>query len=189
MNSDRKKCSKCKKWLSRSQFSKNITKKDGRQNWCKTCAKVYHQTNKKEIKAHHKTYYATNKEDQKANSRAYYQAHKEKAKARIRSYYQKHKKEKAVYGKGWRRENKGLVKANVRKYQAAKLNRTLEWLTPEQLQQIKDFYLNCPEGMVVDHIIPLRGKYVSGLHHPDNLQYLTESENSSKRNNYPVEGR
>ncbi|MCK4826595.1 HNH endonuclease, partial [bacterium] len=52
-------------------------------------------------------------------------------------------------------------------------------------QQIIDFYINCPEGMVVDHIIPLQSEYVSGLHHPDNLQYLSLTENSAKQNKYP----
>lgn len=45
--------------------------------------------------------------------------------------------------------------------------------------KLKEFYQNCPEGYEVDHIIPLsRG----GLHHPDNLQYLTREQNRSKSN-------
>ena len=72
-----------------------------------------------------------------------------------------------------------------RKYEAIKLQRLPKWLTEEQLQQIKDFYVNCPQGMTVDHIYPLQGRYVSGLHHPDNLQYLTKSANSRKYNNCP----
>ena len=44
---------------------------------------------------------------------------------------------------------------------------------------IKDFYTNCPEGYEVDHIIPLSK---GGLHHENNLQYLTISENRKKGN-------
>lgn len=51
--------------------------------------------------------------------------------------------------------------------------------------EIKLFYENCPEGMVVDHIIPLRGKNVSGLHVLENLQYMTPEENFRKNNKYP----
>jgi len=52
------------------------------------------------------------------------------------------------------------------------------------LEAIKQFYINCPDGMTVDHIIPLRGKNVSGLHVVENLQYLTPLENSRKYNKY-----
>lgn len=44
---------------------------------------------------------------------------------------------------------------------------------------IKEFYRNCPDGYEVDHIIPLSK---GGLHHEDNLQYLTVAENRSKGN-------
>lgn len=52
------------------------------------------------------------------------------------------------------------------------------------LEAIKLFYLVCPKGMTVDHIIPLKGKNVSGLHVLENLQYLTARENSKKHNKF-----
>ncbi len=50
---------------------------------------------------------------------------------------------------------------------------------------IKTFYDECPDGHHVDHIIPLLGKNISGLHVENNLQYLTVSENSRKGNSFP----
>jgi 5-methylcytosine-specific restriction endonuclease McrA len=41
------------------------------------------------------------------------------------------------------------------------------------------------QGMTVDHIIPLYGEMVWGLHAPQNLQLLTRSENSRKLNSVP----
>jgi 5-methylcytosine-specific restriction endonuclease McrA len=49
---------------------------------------------------------------------------------------------------------------------------------------IREFYLSCPEGMTIDHIVPLRGKNVSGLHVRQNLQYMSESENNKKHNKF-----
>jgi 5-methylcytosine-specific restriction endonuclease McrA len=55
------------------------------------------------------------------------------------------------------------------------------------LQKIKEFYKNCPPGLTVDHIIPLCGKEVSGLHVHTNLQYLTLRENSRKSNKWSLD--
>ena len=58
----------------------------------------------------------------------------------------------------------------------------------EYKEEIKQIYLNCPNGYKVDHIVPLQGKIVSGLHVPWNLQYLTPTRNRRKNNKLLLPG-
>lgn len=68
-------------------------------------------------------------------------------------------------------------------YKTSKIQRTVPW---SQLEEIKIFYNNCPKGYHVDHIVPLNGELVSGLHVLENLQYLEASENCSKNNKFNI---
>lgn len=85
-----------------------------------------------------------------------------------------------------RKDNKRWQKKNL-KYLAAyhalrrsdKLCATPIWV---DLKEINEFYKNCPNGYEVDHIVPLNGINVCGLHSIENLQYLTPLENKQKKN-------
>lgn len=54
------------------------------------------------------------------------------------------------------------------------------------LNKIADIYDKCPKGYHVDHIIPLQGKLVSGLHVENNLQYLPAKDNLTKGNSFII---
>lgn len=64
---------------------------------------------------------------------------------------------------------------------------TPKWLCTEDKAKIKEIYYNCPKGYQVDHIVPLKGKNVCGLHVPWNLQYLTILDNAKKSNKLVVD--
>jgi len=67
------------------------------------------------------------------------------------------------------------------KKRAVKMRAMPKWANQER---IKDIYKNCPKGWHVDHIVPLQGKNVCGLHVENNLQYLTAKENCGKKNKF-----
>jgi hypothetical protein len=67
---------------------------------------------------------------------------------------------------------------------ALKLNATPSWA---DLEKIKEIYRTCPEGYHVDHIVPLKGTLVCGLHVEYNLQHLPALENMQKHNKFTGE--
>ena len=85
--------------------------------------------------------------------------------------------------KRWQQNNKDKTRLKSANERAIRLQRFPTWADKEL---IKAFYLNCPAGYHVDHIIPLRGKEVSGLHVIENLQYLLATKNMSKGNRYII---
>jgi len=84
----------------------------------------------------------------------------------------------------WRKENPGH-KYHMNRMRILKIkNRIPPWA---DIEKIKEIYKNCPDGMHVDHIIPICGEIVSGLHVEYNLQYLTAKENLEKNNAFDQE--
>ena len=106
----------------------------------------------------------------------------EKGKLTINNYL-KSDQFKSVQNKYKKGNGKSFILANINKRRASRLQRTPAWA---DLEAIKQFYLNCPKGYHVDHIVPLQGVNVSGFHVLNNLQYLTAAENCSKGNKYDV---
>jgi 5-methylcytosine-specific restriction endonuclease McrA len=85
------------------------------------------------------------------------------------------------YSLEWSRKNAVICRARTSARNAAQLQRTPKWV---DMAAILAIYKACPKDMAVDHIVPLQGKRVSGLHVPWNLQYLTQAENSRKNNRF-----
>lgn len=89
------------------------------------------------------------------------------------------------YCKNWRVINHGHKNSLTAKYRATRLNATPPWA---DLKAIQYFYDSCPEGYHVDHIIPLQGKVVSGLHVQNNLRVIPATLNLKKSNKYDAYG-
>jgi len=88
-----------------------------------------------------------------------------------------------AYGPKWKKANKGLVNYHTNARRLRTKNQTPKWADQEA---IKAFYEACPEGHHVDHVIPLKGKNVCGLHTVQNFQYLTAKANVEKGNSFNV---
>jgi len=108
-------------------------------------------------------------------------------------------KARKAYSLAWQREywkrpeNIGKRKAKKAKRRCTKLQRTPKWLTTEELILIKALYDQATNktketGVLwhVDHIIPLRGVDVSGLHVLSNLKVIPAKENMQKGNSYII---
>lgn len=154
-----------------NEFRKNIRYKEGRVNWCKACEKKYHAKRYKILKG-----------EILSSSKKYYDLNKERVLKRHEEWRKYKSEYLAKYAKKYRLANLGKEREKCRRYQAKKLKATPTWLTENQILQMRDIYINCPKGYEVDHIVPLQGKNVCGLHVPWNLQHLPISENRRKNN-------
>lgn len=93
----------------------------------------------------------------------------------------------------WAKNNPGKCAAIAAKRRATKLQRTPAWLSESDYALIDAKYAMARWlGEVVgidyhvDHVIPLNGALVSGLHTPDNLAVVRATENMRKHNKYEV---
>ena len=127
---------------------------------------------------------------------------KEQRQKAIKNYYENNKEKCLAASKKWkklsgkayeytkkvREKNPSLMHFFNAKRHAAKMQRTPFWLNAGHWFEIKCVYKYCSAlrelGLKyeVDHIIPLQGKLVSGLHAPWDLQVITSAENSAKGN-------
>lgn len=177
-----KTCPKCGECKPLSGFSKDKSRKDGLQNHCKPCRVQYNKRWKQDSRE-------KNRELYREYNKHWYEINLEKR----REYSKCRREEKREfireYDKRRRESNPEKFAAYNAKRRAAKLQRTPVWLTKEQLDEIETFYtaalaFRLFTGLTyhVDHIIPLQGKNVSGLHVPWNLQVIPATDNLKKSN-------
>lgn len=165
-------------------------------------AKDYYWANREKVLEYQKQYNIKNVD----KKQEYYKRDYVKEKARVsgNNYYKLNKEKVLEKAAIYRQNNKNIIaerdkryaKAKPEKLRAIKSRRkkkvrqaTPGWLTKEHLLEIESFYLKAIElekqtqvPHQVDHIIPIQGKNVCGLHVPWNLQVLTQSENRKKSN-------
>ena len=187
----------CKLVKSINEFSVQKKNLSGYRSRCKACtskdAAKYYNSNKEAFAIAAVKYRLNNKELFAIRGANYRANNSETIKKQNAAYKKTHKESIAIKNSQYCRDNPHIFKANTAKRRAAKLQRTVVWAN---LAAIKEVYSDCEEINLaaklagcteifhVDHIIPLQGKLVSGLHVENNLQIITAFENHSKNNRF-----
>lgn len=176
-------CTSCGDAKALIEFSKNKSTKDGLQYRCKCCDNTCR-----------KAYYDNNKEQQLAYRKAYYNDNLEKVASIQKRWRQANLEKDAANQKAWKQANADKVNADAARRRAAKLRATPCW--DEELTNLvaqEAYHLAKLREKVtgftwhVDHVIPLQGKNVCGLHAWNNFAVIPASENLSKNNSYVME--
>ena len=190
-------CPECLKLKAKRSYERNKQKILAAQ-------KVYREANLETYKATQKVW----REKNKVNLKEYHQDWSEKNKEYLKEYEKKRNKERSEYNnakaKAWYRANPEKVKERAKKWnknhpdigrhalakrRASKKQATPSWLTNDHLDHIRQFYsISLAAEQVlgmkfhVDHIIPLQGTTVCGLHVPWNLRVIPAEQNLEKSN-------
>lgn len=148
-------CTQCKEIKPQTDFYKDKYNLSGFRSDCKNCGRIANTE-----------YVRKNRESINLRKRQQYQENPLKQIQRNRQY------RATPLGRAKRRLDHSWEKIGRRKQMP-------KWA---DFKAIKQFYLNCPPDHHVDHIIPLKGKTISGLHVLNNLQYLPAKLNLQKSN-------
>lgn len=121
-----------------------------------------------------------NRERARVRSAEWKAANPDLAKQRAAEYYLQNAKARLEYVVAWRGKNPHKVaQYRIDKRCCTKL-RTPRWADQKKIRAV---YAKARRlSLTVDHVVPLQGKLVSGLHVDNNLQLLPGSDNSRKRN-------
>jgi hypothetical protein len=167
-------------------------------------SKAAYEQNKERRLQQNKEWYAANRDQKRATIKAWssknkevrakqaaerYIQNKELINAKNKAYYWANLEKEKLRGALKAKRNPGAQRARVALYRAAKLERTPEWLNDHDKLRIRCVYQvaamrnsSTDTRWEVDHIIPLQGESVSGLHVPWNLQIIPITDNRSKGN-------
>jgi len=162
-----KKCSKCLLVKDSTMFGVQKRARDGLFPWCLICKKNYDLT-----------FYAQKKQSIREAQKKYREKNKEELLAKSR-----------MSGLAWRKKNRAKDCQRVAKYRSAKRASSSKNLCEFSQFAISEIYdvaqrRSRATGVIfhVDHVVPLQGETVCGLHIPSNLAVITARQNWSKNN-------
>lgn len=150
--------------------------------------RIYRVTHEAQMREWKRLWVEKNPDKVKASNTAYERRGHGKAAARAFRYREAHREECRQNNKRWYVENRHIAIAHARKRQFDIVKATPAWADMSKIAEIyrEARALTLATGVVhhVDHVIPLRGKIVSGLHVETNMQILTARDNQAKHNRF-----
>jgi hypothetical protein len=169
--------------------------RDSNLDKCRETCRKYYANNSDRLKEQVTKYYFETKEERKEINKLRHIKYKEENKDKWleskKKWRDNNKEKESLIGKRWREAHPEKCRAYVMNRIAAKMQRTPIWLTQEQKILIEQLYADAKRLEIetgvkhhVDHILPMRGKKVSGLHVPENLRIVTAKDNMTKSNRY-----
>jgi hypothetical protein len=190
---DAKQCTKCGQHKPHSCFSKCSGSADGLQRRCKQCCasakKDWSAKNKLHVSSYNAKYKADNRDSvSEYNAKRYAEAAQAEI-ARVKGYQSKNKDRIKAMRKQYRIANAAKIAARNAERIALKRLAMPPCLSEADIEAARLVYLfstawSKATGIQhdVDHIVPLRGKEVSGLHVPWNLRIIPHEINIKKGN-------
>lgn len=174
-----KRCSQCGVMKERSEFGKDRQKKDGLRPQCKKCRS-----------AQRKAQYAADPTPHKARSSEFRKKHPGYSREAMLKWYENNKDTAFYRAKKWAAENPHKRAEISMRRRAGQYTATPKWADIEKIQMFyryaRELCKTTGEKYHVDHIIPLRGKLVSGLHVENNLQIIPAVVNIKKGNKHAI---
>lgn len=171
------------------------TKRTRNKTTAAATIKAWRLKNKDHVEEYGRKYIQDNSEAVKARRLAWLRLNPDYYIKHNKDYRAKNKEQIAINAKKWRKENKGRVRLHRADRRARLKLRTPSWLTKEDKSLTASIYemasmLNdLTFGLIgydVDHVIPIAGAKVSGLHVPSNMQIMRSRDNLLKSNRFAV---
>jgi hypothetical protein len=186
-------CAVCKVQKPLGEFYKRLSSPDGYRSDCKKCRSANtlknHYANHEVKKEKLRLAYQQRKTKNPNLSADLYAKNREKSLEYSKAYYEANIEDRKAKQRLWSKTNRGAANALSKRYKLKKINATPKWLSESQLLHIKCKYqlaamlnIHGVEAWHVDHIVPIRGKDVCGLHVPWNLRVIPAKENMTKGN-------
>lgn len=185
-------CPKCKTTRPLDAFSKRPN--GNLQSHCKPCGSLraaeWHKANAEKTREATRKYQEANRELINARQRAARAGDPGASRAAVKKWQTLNKQAYDAARKRWADENPGKCRAQEARRRAAKLRATPPWFDPTKVTEVYELareFRDAGLDVHVDHVVPLRGRNVCGLHTHQNLRLLLAPSNQVKSNKFVQE--